>query len=247
MADDDTYLVQPSVRRLLGHLDPTVPYYIGNAVGDYKGRFAHGGSSLILSHATMRTLFADPAAVWAAHMEALEEKWGDKLVATVLIKIGIYLDERYTIFFNGGQPPATKISAERFCAPIASFHGLASSSEMLRVGRTFQHLADPVLWIDLWDLYHAPPLDSPVLDSGHDNWDYVGRLDEHTMSISDVSSVGTCRHICQGRSSFCLAWTWDSREQVCHLSPWMVVGESAAGKTSGINVARAKGLAGQCR
>lgn len=247
MADDDTYLVQPSVQRLLEHLDSNVPYYLGNAVGDYQGRFAHGGSSLILSQATMRILFADPTVVCAAHLEALEEKWGDKLVATVLIKLGIYLDERHAIFFNGGQPPVTKISAERFCAPIVSFHGLAASPEMLSVGRTFQDLSNPVLWIDLWDLYHAPPLDSPVLDSGQDSWDYVGRVDEHTMSISDVISVANCRHICQGRSSFCLAWTWDSRRQVCHLSPWMIVGKAAPGKTSGINVARAQGLADECR
>ncbi|KAI9043865.1 uncharacterized protein KD926_002756 [Aspergillus affinis] len=247
MADDDTYLVQPSVLRLLEHLDPTVPYYVGNAVGDYKARFAHGGSSLILSQATMRTLFTDRAAVWDAHMEALEEKWGDKLVATVLIKIGIYLDERHAIFFNGEQPPITKISAERFCAPIASFHGLAAASDMLSVGETFERFADPVLWIDLWDLYRAPSFDAPVLGTGHANWDYVGRLDEHTMSISDVISADNCRRICQGRSSFCLAWTWDSRQQACHLSPWMIVGGTAKGKTSGINVPRAKRLAAECR
>ncbi|KAH8427292.1 uncharacterized protein LDX57_005006 [Aspergillus melleus] len=247
VADDDTYLVQPSVQRVLEHLDPTVPYYVGNAVGDYKARFAHGGSSLILSQATMRTLFANPAAVWAAHMEALEEKWGDKLVATVLIKIGIYLDERHSIFFNGEQPPVTKISAERFCAPIASFHGLAAGSDMLSVGETFQRFAEPVLWIDLWDLYRAPSFNSPVLVTGHANWDYVGRLDGHTISISDVISAGNCRRICQGRSSFCLAWTWDSRQQACHLSPWMIVGEMAQGRTSGINVPRAKSLAAECR
>ncbi|KAK3348435.1 hypothetical protein B0H65DRAFT_175646 [Neurospora tetraspora] len=48
LVDDDTYLVQPSLKPLLAHLG-SVPYYIGNAVGDFRIRFAHGGSGIILS------------------------------------------------------------------------------------------------------------------------------------------------------------------------------------------------------
>ncbi|KAA8644040.1 hypothetical protein EYZ11_004466 [Aspergillus tanneri] len=247
LADDDTYLLQPSLQRLLEHLDPSVSYYLGNAVGDYKGRFAHGGSSVILSRSAIRDLFANPTVVSAAHLEALEETWGDKLVATTLIKIGIYLDERYTIFFNGEQPQATKITPERFCAPIASFHGLASSSDMLSVGKTFHNTSELVLWIDLWDIYGAPSFDSPVLEVGHKNWDYVGRLDEATISINDIISAQSCSKICRDRSEFCLAWTWDSTEQACHLSPWITLGDKASGKSSGINIPRAKGLASACR
>jgi len=38
--DDDTYIIRPSLRLLLGHLNPSKPLYIGNVIGDYKIRFA---------------------------------------------------------------------------------------------------------------------------------------------------------------------------------------------------------------
>jgi hypothetical protein len=54
----------------------------------------------------------------------LTETFGDKLVASMAMKAGIYLEERYAIHFNGEPPRETRIKADRFCAPIASFHGL---------------------------------------------------------------------------------------------------------------------------
>lgn len=77
MLDDDTYLVDPSLLLVLGHIDPAVPHYIGNAIGDYKGRFAHGGSAVVLSQAAMHLLFSqNPDVVSAAHLESLTARWG---------------------------------------------------------------------------------------------------------------------------------------------------------------------------
>ncbi|KAE8352336.1 hypothetical protein BDV28DRAFT_3975 [Aspergillus coremiiformis] len=246
LADDDTYLMQPALKTLLEHLDPTIPYYVGNAVGDYKGRFAHGGSSVILSQATMRSLFSHHDVVISAHLESLEETWGDKLLATTLIKLGIYLDEQYVIFFNGGPPHDIRVTEDRLCAPIVSFHRL-SPSEMISVGRRFQHTGDLLLWIDLWDMYNAPSLDSPILESGRKNWDHVGGLDETTMTVNDIPTAEGCIQICHNYSKTCLAWTWEAEKQLCHISNWMVPGGQAEGKTSGINVPRAKSLVSICR
>lgn len=55
--DDDTYILNSSLKSTLGHLDPSVPYYIGNAVGDYRARFVHGGSAVIFSQAAMDSIF----------------------------------------------------------------------------------------------------------------------------------------------------------------------------------------------
>ncbi|KAF5861017.1 hypothetical protein ETB97_000845 [Aspergillus alliaceus] len=246
LADDDTYLMQPALKLLLEHLDPEVPYYVGNAVGDYKGRFAHGGSSVILSQATMRSLFSHREVITSAHLESLEETWGDKLLATTLLKLGIYLDEQYVIFFNGGPPRAIRVTEDRLCAPIISFHNL-SPSEMINVGRRFQHTDDFLLWIDLWDIYGAPSLDSPILESGRKGWDHVGGLDESTMTVKDILTAQGCVKICHNYSKSCLAWTWESEKQLCHISNWMVPGDQAEGKTSGINVPRAKSLVNRCR
>lgn len=243
MLDDDTYLVQPSLKLLLDHLDPSVPYYIGNAVGDYKARFAHGGSGVILSHAAIRKLFSHPKVVAAAHLESLDETWGDRLLATTLVKLGVYLDESFVTFFNGENPSKTKLTWQRFCSPIISFHSLTSPEEMETASRVSKNATSPVRWMDLWDVSGAPPLDSPTWDSGHEDWDHVGRLDETVMVIDKISNQQDCARICTTRKT-CLAWTWESKTRACHLSPWMIPGERAVGKVSGIKVPRVKAMLG---
>src|SRR6478609_11513054 len=82
--DDDTFLVKPSLQLFLDRLNSREPHYIGNAVGDYKGRFAHGGSAVIISGEAMRRLFSRPDIVARSYIASLDETWGDKLVATTL-------------------------------------------------------------------------------------------------------------------------------------------------------------------
>ena len=82
IVDDDTYLVEQSLRMLLEYLDPNVPHYVSNAVGDYRARFAHGGSGVVLPQAAVRRLLAHPEVVTAAHRQSLDEIWGDRLLAT---------------------------------------------------------------------------------------------------------------------------------------------------------------------
>jgi hypothetical protein len=82
----------PNLGPIIG---PSVPNYIGNAVGDYKARFTHGGSAVVFSQAAMNQIFIQNAeAVLVAHLESLDARWGDKLIATAAMKSGIYLKER---------------------------------------------------------------------------------------------------------------------------------------------------------
>ncbi|KMU79174.1 hypothetical protein CISG_07537 [Coccidioides immitis RMSCC 3703] len=233
LADDDTYIVAPSLEGFLGHFDSNLCYYLGNPVGDYRGRFAHGGSSVILSQATMRRLFENPEIVSAAHEESLSETWGDKLLATTLIKLGIYLEEGYSRFFNGEPPRSAKLRSDRFCIAIMAFHGL-SPLAMLQTGRMFRHAVKPALLPDTF-----------TQQSIRQNWDHVGSLDESTKSIN-VTTAGHCGEACHADSSFCLAWTWELDTQACHMSPWVIVGDNAPGKASGLNTPRVKKLATTC-
>lgn len=231
IVDDDTYIVKPSFQTLLGTLDPKKPHYLGNAVGDYKGRFAHGGSSAIMSEATMDKLFLrHPKIAFNAHLQSLEEKFGDKLLATTLIKLGIYLDEEHSRFFNGEQPWNTKIREDRFCVPIVSFHRL-SPSELRGVGRKLGSVTKTMRWMDLWDIYGGPPI-----DDFSENWDHVGTLDETTTTLRGVTSAWNCSQICHNHSGACLAWTWERGQRACHISPWMIIGNEANNKTTGINI-----------
>ncbi|KAJ9134136.1 Isoflavone reductase family protein [Pleurostoma richardsiae] len=246
LVDDDTYILQPSMEALLGHFDPSFPYYIGNGVGNYDGRFAHGGSSVVLSQAAMRRLFANPRLVIAAHHDSLTDPFGDHLLAATLMKLGIYLEEEHCRYFNGERPVATKIRADRFCAPIVSFHGLSSPTEMRNTGRTFRDAPYLIRWIDLWGIYDAPQLSAFAAEPIRRNWDHVGRLDEYTKTFPNTKAAKDCLKACHDWSN-CLAWTWDVEKELCHVSPWMIVGEAAEDKVSGLDLPRVKRLARACR
>jgi len=247
VVDDDTYLVQGSLRAMLDRLDPSVPAYFGNAVGDFKGRFAHGGSAIILSGAAMSLLFdQNRNLIPEAYAISLSETWGDKLVATTFQKVAVYIDERFNHFFNGERPSITRIRADRICSPIISFHGLARPQQMAEVGNKFRHVAGVVTWGHLWKLYGRPDMQEYLANPIRPDHDHVGKLDDATMSEKDVASAEKCLAKCNRHYKTCLAWTWDAKDRVCHISPWVIVGEVSPGKFSGINAARVQRLAGQC-
>lgn len=252
LLDDDTYLIQPSLNTLLGHFNPSVPHYIGNAVGDYRQRFAHGGSSITLSRATVQELFAGrnhrvvaAARRASATTTADKETLGDRLVADALLRLGVRVDEGTGRFFNGEQPWASRLRGDRLCAPVSTFHRLAPG-EMRRVGRIFRRAVDPVLWVDLWDIFHGPSFAEYEQTPLRRGWDHVGRLDEHTATLAGVEGALGCSGLCEGRRG-CLAWTWEEGTRLCHVSPWVTVGEEAGGKVSGLHLNRVRSLAYECR
>ena len=66
LLDDDTFVIKASLLAVLGRLDPSEPHYLGNAVGDFRGRFGHGGSGILISGAAMSQLFEREDVVMAA-------------------------------------------------------------------------------------------------------------------------------------------------------------------------------------
>jgi hypothetical protein len=247
MVDDDTYLVQGSLRAMLDRLDPSVPAYFGNAVGDFKGRFAHGGSAVIISGAAMSLLFDQNRDLLpAAYISSLTETWGDKLVATTFHKVGVYIDERFNHFFNGQRPEITRIRADRLCSPIISFHGLAQPEQMAEVGDKFRNVRGLVAWGNLWEMYGRSAIRAYAKTPIRPGRDHVGRLDEATMTFKAIKSPERCLAKCNRHYKTCLAWTWDSKDNACHISPWIIIGEDAPGKFSGVNAGRIQQLAKQC-
>ncbi|KAI1872961.1 uncharacterized protein JN550_003835 [Neoarthrinium moseri] len=247
MSDDDTYVLKESLALTLGHLDPSTPQYLGNPVGDFKGRFAHGGSSAVLSGAVLKKLFNDnPKIAAEAHVEATTATWGDKLLSTTLMKIGIYLDENYSRLFNGEPPSMTRMWIDRFCLPLISFHGLGVGSRMSDVGNTFKGMKEPVFWRQLGKIYGAADFESFVAEPIRANQDFVGRLDEHSTTINLVESVEECVKICGQHSTDCLAWTWDMGTKQCHYAPWTIIGDYRENVLSGINYALAQKLSEGC-
>ncbi|KAG8170173.1 hypothetical protein KVR01_000918 [Diaporthe batatas] len=247
MQDDDTFIIRPSLYRFLEHLDASRAMYLGNAIGDYKTRFAHGGSSFILSYETMRVLFEDNQEVVSqAYAASVDETWGDKLIATTLSRVGVYISERYGHFFNGERPLITKASADRFCSPVVSFHGLAQPAQMRDVGKTFAKIEKPVFWKDLWGIYGQPDLDALDKNPIRSGQDHVGRQDDISM-INHAGSVEKCLNSCVSQPKKCLAWAWDKKTELCIVSPWVVVGEEKPeDRYSGLNVDQVRQLVSQC-
>ncbi|PQE18978.1 glycosyltransferase family 31 protein [Rutstroemia sp. NJR-2017a WRK4] len=245
MLEDDTYILDASLKVILGHLDPSLPYYLGNAVGDVEARFAHGDSAVVLSTAAMHHIFIyNPEVVAKAHLESLDARWGDKLIATTAMESGIYLDEKYNRHFNGDAPRATRIQEDRFCVPIVSFHEM-TLSQISDFKRIFKN-AKTVLWMDLWKIYSAPSLDTFLADPFRSDWDHVGRPDEATMTVKSIRTKEDCLRLCRAHSSACLAWTWEVESFVCHIAPWMTVGYAEKGRFSGVNAPRAISLSSRC-
>ena len=246
--DDDTFLIRPSLELLMGHVDYRKPRYIGNAVGDYKARFGHGGSGILISGEAMRRLFEHPGIVQEAYVESMTETWGDRLVATTLQKLGIYIEESYNHHFNGEPPSITRIWGDRFCSPLLSFHGLRKPGEMRRVGETLAKIDKPVLWHDVWQLFGGSAMSALESRPTELTADHVGKPDEHTRSWGDVRSANACQKRCEQSGRRCLAWTYEMEIERCHTSPWLLLGaDGATGKASGVNWPEVKPLLKGCR
>ncbi|KAM7183765.1 hypothetical protein V8F20_012487 [Naviculisporaceae sp. PSN 640] len=235
--DDDTYPILPSLQFLLERLDHTIPQYIGNPVGDRIPRFAHGRSSIILSHAAMEALFGhaqNHQVVLEAYADSLVEKCGDQVVATALMKIRVALDERFAGLFNGFELPlTTRIWPHRFCLPLVAFHRMSTPERMEDAADRFQDSQEEVK-------------DDLSLGNG----DHVGEDGELSMSSEKIQDEIACSERCSG-SPACLAWTWNGWNGTCHTSPWLIVGaprqDGARQFThSGIEVSRVELLKDRC-
>jgi hypothetical protein len=245
--DDDTFLVKPSLQLFLDRLNSREPHYIGNAVGDYKGRFAHGGSAVIISGEAMRRLFSRPDIVARSYIASLDETWGDKLVATTLQKIGIYLTERYSHHFNGEPPEITRISADRYCSPLISFHGLRKTGAMGNVGHVLARLHNPLLWSDVWEHFGTYPLQDLAGQPVQHKQDHIGPVDEKVKVWKGAKNADACRNKCERSGSGCLAWTYEEETRTCRGSAWMAIGDGAAERTfSGVNWPQLERLMQQC-
>lgn len=247
MIDDDTYAIKSSLSLLLGHLNFGQPHYIGNPVGDYKGRFPHGGSSVIMSGATLRNLFEwHPEVVAQANLESPFAIWGDKLLSTTLMKISIYLDETYRRLFNGEHPWMTRMWSDRLCLPIMGFHGLGNTEAMEQVGEVFKGQQGPVLWSSIARIYGVPDYQSFIDVPVRPNMNYVGRLDDQSTTVENVVKVEDCLAICDRQSTKCMAWLYDPEAKTCDFAPWAILGDIADGRFSGVNGKLGKRISDRC-
>jgi len=159
--------------------------------------------------------------------------WGDKLLSTTLMKLGIYLDETYSLLFNGEPPGLTRMTLDRVCLPLISFHGLGAGNAdlMEQVGEDFKPVNNatshnPFFWFqlgqgnngaaedeDFWDSFHTKPV-----RQGHN---FVGEPNEYFTFFPAVPSIKGCIAKCDDNKD-CVAWTWIQDKQECHTTAALI-------------------------
>lgn len=167
-----------------------------------------------------------------AYQESTTAPWGDKLLSTTLMKLGIYLDESYRLLFNGEPPGLTRLTLDRVCLPLISFHGLgAGNAELMeQVGEDFKPanattMNNPFFWFqlaqsldsaedeDFWDSFHTKPI-----RQGHN---FVGEPNEYFTFFPAVPSIKGCIAKCDDNKE-CVAWTWIQDKQECHTTSALI-------------------------
>ena len=227
-----------------------MPHYIGNSVGHYTARFAHGGSVIVLSRAALEQLYhRHPEVVHNSNVEALTEKFGDSLVAKTMQRVGIFIDERFNHLFNGENPWETRIWADRFCAPLASFHENKTPEQAHATMAKMKKWMGFFMWSDTWEVFEGEDFrgfkDRPM----REGWDFIGRLKGETGSSSrgKMDRPELCMRNCLDDHKGCLAWKWDKVTHECNVTPWMSIGLKADHLVSGVNGAWAEELRAWCK
>ena len=247
VVDDDTYIHMPSLLLLLSTLDHRKPYYLGNAVGDFRSRFGHGGSAILFSSGAMHKIFVQNAwVVKEARRDSLTAEYGDEVIAKMAQRAGVFLSEDHSLYFNGEPPRQSFIRADRICTAIVSFHKQTAE----QINEDFQVLGKldkPIAWGEIGGLFGGPKVDDPEDGKIQREWDFVGTK-EHgkVMVVKGVRSSAHCALMCTQRGRICLAWTFE-KEGRCAMAPWYSVGEAVKGKASGLNKRRIQELLRNCK
>jgi hypothetical protein len=124
MMDADTYVIWPNLLAWLQRLpNPrSTAFYLGSTaeVGDVK--FAHGGSGILLSQATMYDFAVTNkgvASTWDKPMH--EECCGDLVIGTVLKQHGVLLKPSWPTV-NGEKPSTLPFGPTHWCQPVVTMH-----------------------------------------------------------------------------------------------------------------------------
>ncbi|KAJ8116250.1 hypothetical protein OPT61_g2279 [Boeremia exigua] len=155
MIDADTYIVWPNLLTWITQLpDPTISkLYLGSTANVGEIKFAHGGSGILLSQATMHEFAVvnkGVAASWDKPMH--DECCGDYVIALALKKMGILLSPSWPTI-NGEKPLTLPFGPTHWCQPLVTMHH-AQPNEMNLIANfelSRNTTRDPLTLAELFD------------------------------------------------------------------------------------------------
>lgn len=191
MVDADTYVVWPNLLTWLGQLPDasSTKLYLGSPaeVGDVQ--FAHGGSGILLSQATMYDFAVTNkglAASWDKPMH--DECCGDYVIGAILKKSGILLKPSWPTI-NGEKPATLPFGPTHWCQPVVTMHH-AQPNEMNQLANfelSRNTTSTPLVFADLYN-----QLVRDVLPDTLNEWDN----ESHDAKIP-MGTYEECKKVCQ--------------------------------------------------
>ncbi|PBP25808.1 hypothetical protein BUE80_DR003251, partial [Diplocarpon rosae] len=199
--DADTYLVWSNIRMWLSTLNPNNKYYFGSGVFISGTTFAHGGSGIFLSRASMYEL--------AVKNKGTADRWdfkthekccGDLILGMALKECGISFQDIWPL--ASGEAPSTMPfgpgTPDYWCRPALTMHHVGPD-EMRNFSAFEQRRSNKSEILTHTELFRNFVMPSAV--SERENWDNLaadkGEFGKTGGVTSEAASFEDCAHACE--------------------------------------------------
>ncbi|KAK0119311.1 hypothetical protein ONS95_008155 [Cadophora gregata] len=233
--DADTYLLWSNVVQWLSTLDPKKKSYFGSEVNASGVKFAHGGTGIIISKATMYNLAVRDAGLAAGYDSIIHNKCcGDLVLGMALRESGTLLQDAWPAM--SGEAPWTMPfglgTPEYWCQPALTLHHL--SPDGMAEFTAFEDKREN----KLSPLIHEEMFNKFVLDllvSQKDNWDNLaserGEFGKTGGVTSDTSSFEDCRKACEADKK---CFQYSHHGNICNIGMSVRLGYKKDADSEGI-------------
>ncbi|KAH7364073.1 hypothetical protein BKA65DRAFT_419260 [Rhexocercosporidium sp. MPI-PUGE-AT-0058] len=199
--DADTYLLWDSIVAWLSTMSPKKKSYFGSEVNTAGVKFAHGGTGIIISKATMYKFAVKDAGMAANWDPIIRNKCcGDLVLAMALRESGTLLQDAWpamsgeapwTLPFGPGTP-------EYWCRPVLTLHHL-SPDGMAEFKRYEDQRANKWTPLTHEEVFNTFIMNSLVPE--RENWDNLaserGEFGNTGGVTSESPSFEDCAHVCE--------------------------------------------------
>ncbi|KAF1811715.1 hypothetical protein P152DRAFT_507906 [Eremomyces bilateralis CBS 781.70] len=215
MIDADTYLSWSNLLLWLERLpDPSEKSYLGSPARWAEVAFAHGGSGILMSRATVYDFAVThngSAASWDKPMH--EECCGDYVIGMILKERGIILKESWPTI-NGENPVTLPFGSTHWCEPSVTMHHVQPNhmSIIANFERSRANQTSPWTFSDFFNAVVRNNLPDELED-----WDSLS-----TDTMEQAESYNACKQRCE-QAKECFQFAFDGKR--CGLGKSIHLGQ----------------------